>query len=165
MNIPEDLEFIPGVKLLDEATPGLPPELELEGHYYGGDPDGLWLVETVLGERLTAEQWNARFRQWRDGIPPAPIPRPGSPESYLSPEQRDGLEKVVLEASFKAKNHLRYAAAAVLSRTAPSKIAACTSAVATLGPVNWGKDDPAVGVPRSFYRAVIAAVRAFDAPD
>ncbi len=165
MNIPEDAEFIPGVRLRDKATSGLPPELELVGDYYGGDPDGLWLVETVLGERLTAVQWNARFRQWRDGIPPAPVPRPGSPESYLSPEQRDRLEKVVFEASFKAKDHLRHAAAAVLSRTEPSKTAACASAVATLGPVSWGKDDPAVGVPRSFYRAVIAAVRAFDAPD
>ncbi len=158
MNIPEDAEFIPGVRLRDKATPGLPPELELVGDYYGGDPDGLWLVETVLGERLTAMQWNARFRQWRDGIIPGP-------QDDLTAEDRARLETVISGMAFRHPDHLRHAVAAQLTKAVKSRREACESAINVHGPAGAGVVYRARGGTSQFYTAVGEASRLFKAPD
>ncbi len=154
---------IEGVTCEEMVGIELPDELQIDGVNSGGGGPTKFVVET--GDKLTGEDWRHRYRCWLDGTPPPPPARVGSPEARLSPEQRDRLERVVSDSSFKKKGHLRHAAAAELSKIAPTRIAACLAAISALGDVSWGKPDPDLGFPRKFYGAVTKVVRMFNAPD
>lgn len=158
-------DYVAGVPAADVDIQNLPLELYIEGCRSGGGRPTMYEVSS--GDRLTAEQWKARYNRYLEGQPIAPVPPANSPESRLSPPDRDRLEEAIrgFTPTFKHKNHLRSAVASLLKGEAPNRAEACRRVESLYGPSGARPSDHGLGANRQLYNAVGKVMKAMSTRD
>ncbi|RYH07780.1 hypothetical protein [Tropicimonas sp. IMCC6043] len=150
----------PGIRNEDYLGVELPEMLRIQGVKSGGG--STTRLQTDTEEWLTPHEWYQRYHRWRAGEPIGLVPQHGSPESHLSPMEREQLETAIKTYAhgFKERDHLWRAVAAEI-KSGKKRTEACRLALNELGRGSMGGDDPQILVPRHFYRVVTRVVHGF----